>query len=267
MAEVKRMPNELYSSSNPGNGHRGPVTLDLGIGYSADTYYKTSYVAELPYLAEITEELVVKANLWPREVAQERIATIIGQTDPQKTSWIGFRKSDAPRGQYEGAAWQDILKIPTFRRDSRLLFMRLRVFIPEAQRKHMGRTAMPLSLNTHSEDEPTHMGHRTGSPAAGYAWLEAPVFRPGRRSPYDRSYNKDTTALMLMIGVYELTHIHGRFPNLSTGVSIGEFSGPNMAYIPDPNHAPTMKIYKWMVEKLKMNFERGDVLTQIGELK
>ncbi len=268
MLEVSRKSDVIPPSHNPGIGHRGPITLDLGgTDYSADIYYKTPYIAEKDELVRITEGLIVKSGLWNPDVAKGRILAIVERSDPRKTSWIGFRKSDTPRGQYEGATWQEILPIPTVRGDKKPLFMILRVFIQEAQGKHMGRISMPLALNTHYEDEPTHIVHRTGSPAAVRAWLESGVFKPKRRFPRDLSFMEDPLAIMLLIGIYELTHVNGRFPNLSTGISIGEYSGPNTAYIPDPNHAPTMEIRQWMVEKLKMNFLRGDALTEIGELK
>ncbi len=248
-----------------GGGHRGPTTIDLGNGFSADTYSKSPYIAEKDYLVQITEGLVARANLWIPDVARDRILDISKKSDPKNTSWIGFRNADAPIGQYDGCAWQDMLYIPTVRGDIALLFMRLRVFAPEAQRLHLGRSSMQIALNTHSEAEPVYIGHRTGSPAAVRSWLEADIFRLRRRFPYDLPYENDFVASMLLMNIYELTHINGRIPNRSTGVSVGEYAESNRAYIPDPTHEPTMRILEWMTGKLKM--KPGDALTEIGELR
>lgn len=252
----------------PGNGYRGPSSVDFpGTGYTADTYSKGSYRAEKGGLMEITEDLVVRSGLWPPDEARRRILAISEGIDPQNFSWIGFRKLDASPGQYEGAALQDVLHIPTVRGDIPLLFMRLRVFLPEARRKHLGRTAMQLAIHAHSDAEPTHIAHRTCSPAAAYSWLMADVFKPGRRFPFDSPFDRDFIAFMLLFNIYDVTRVRGKLPNKSTGVSIGEYLEPNRAYVPDPTHVPTMGIKKWMEERLNMNFQRGDALTQVGELR
>lgn len=245
---------------------RGPTTVDLpGIGYSADIYHKASYVDARVVLAQKAEILIVRAGLFSPEVARLMVAKGLEGSTPQNTSWIGFRKLGASIGNYDGLSWQEQLKIPTFQGTEQLLYLKLRAFEPEAQRKHLGRTAIQLALNAHPDVR--YLAHRTASPAAVRSFVESGVFKEGQRFPYDTPFSNDPLAPHLLLWLYSKYHINGRIPNLKTGVSIADYIEPNKAYVPDPTHAPTKEIHRWMVEKLKMNFQRGDSLMEIGELK
>lgn len=247
-----------------GNVSRGPTTLDLGSGYSADTYYKSSYITEQAALAQVTELLVIRSGLWTPEVARQMVKKGFDNSDPQNTSWIGFRKLGAPRDEYVGLAWQQEINIPTVEGTQRLLYLNLRAFEPEAQRKHLGRTAIQLALNIYPEVQ--LIAHRSGSPAAVYSFLESGVFKEGKRYPYDMPFDKAPMMPQILLWVYSLFHINGKSPNLSTGVSIADYIEPNKAYIPDLAHGPTMAIREWMEGKLKMKLDRGDALYEIGEV-
>ncbi len=282
----RRMLTRMVSG---GAEQRGPTAIDLPkTGYIVDMYQKGSYIAEKDELARITKRLIVSSGLWTQDVANQMVESGLGSSDPDNTSWLGFRKSNAPRGEYDGVAWQEELYIPTVRGYVRLLHMKLRAFVPDAQGLHLGRTGMQLALGAHPEV--THISHRTGSAAAARSWLESGVFREGRRFPYDLPFVQAPQLPQILLWLYELYHVNGERPNLSTGVSVGDYIEQNKAYIPDRTHQPTMEILKWMEEKptvlvdgmevkrkvlvdgmekdpLGMDLQRGDSLTEIGELR
>lgn len=249
-------------------GHRGPKTFDyvLGTNYSADIYYKGSYTAERHELAEKTELLIARAHLWSPTFAHRMVQEALDRSDPLNTSWIGFRKTDAPRGEYEGAAWQEEIHVPINRNEEKdLLHMMLRVFEPQAQGRHFGRSAMQLALWAHPDAE--LVGHRSGSPRAVRAWLNSGVFREGRRFPKDIPFFKAPNMAQVLLWVWENYHINGRFPNLSTGVSIGDYPEPNGAYVYDSKYR-SIEEHEWMTSPtgLKMKLLRGDALYELGEV-
>lgn len=256
----------MLAEQHLGNGYqRGPTTIDLtGTGYSADIYYKGSYITERLSLAQKTEVLIAKAHLWTPEVAKQIVTAGLAKSNPQNTSWIGFRKSDALKGEYIGAAWQEEIFVPTFEGGRHLLYMKLRVFEPDDQGHYLGRTAIQLAVSVYPGAD--CLAHRSGNPRAVRSWLESGVFREGRRFPYDLTFDKEPELQQILFWIYRQFHIRGRTPNLLTGVSIGDYIEPNGAYVPDPRHESTMKIHRWMTEKLRMKFERGDALYEIGEL-
>lgn len=248
------------------NGHRGPSTIDhvLGTDYSADVFNKSSYMAEKGALAEITEGLIVRSGLWSVETARIMVASGLEVSDPQNTSWIGFRKTAAPRGQYDGVAWQEETPMPLPKRDRHNLYMKLRAFAPEIQGKHFGRFAMQLAFNSHPEVD--SISHRTGNPIAVRSWLESEVFKPGRRFPYDLPFNADQDMPLMLLWLYDRYHTQGEIPDISTGVSVGDYLEPNGA-IPKKIHGETQNIMNWLIFELKFNFNRCDALYEIGELK
>lgn len=262
-----------------GNGERGPAEWDIrGTGYIADIFNKDPYRREQDSLARQGELLVVKANLWTPEVARKRIGAIMAMTNPENTSWIGFRRKGAPQGEYAGFAWQTELSIPILGGSMRLLWMLIRAFEPEAQAKHLGREAMRISLVSHPEA--TDIGHRTGSAAAIRSWLMAPIFNPNSRAPFEIYFNEVPKYKIALPVIYELTHVNGQPPDPRTGVSIGEYTEANKAFTPKPNHRPTMEILEWMqapVDRevmilgkhrngLGMDLPRGDALFEMGAL-
>ncbi len=258
----------LEIKAENGNGssrHRGPTTVDLGTGYSAEIFYRSSYISQKEKLAHITEGLVVSSGLFSPSIARHLVSTGLEKSDPNNTSWIGFRKTDEPFGKYKGLAWQEELSIPTVEGEKIVLYMKLRAFEKDAQRHHLGRTAIQLVLNTHIDSQ--ILAHRTASPAAALSWLESGVFEPGRRLPRDLPFDKDPVAPQILMWLWTKYHINGRVPNFRTGVSIGDYPEQNGAYEPDPTHAPTMEICRWMTGKLGMNFRRGDSLMQIADLR
>lgn len=262
-----------------GNGQRGPAEWDIrGTGYIADIFNKDPYKRDQDYLANQGELLVVKANLWAPEVARGRIRAIMAMVDPDNTSWIGFRKKGTPQGEYSGFAWQTELSIPVPGGSMRLLWMFIRAFEPEAQAKHLGRAAMSISLVSHPDA--TDIGHRTGSAAAIRSWLMAPIFSPNSRAPFEVYFHEVPRYKIALPVIYELTHINGQPPDPRTGVSIGEYTEANRAFIPKPNHRPTMEILEWMkapVDRevivlgkrragLGMDLPGGDALFEMGAL-
>ncbi|MBU1031413.1 hypothetical protein KKE03_00595 [Patescibacteria group bacterium] len=245
---------------------RGPTTIDLtGTGYSADTYNKASYITEEKELAHKTKILIARAQLWTPSVADKIVEQGLKQSDSDYTSWIGFRKSDSPVGEYEGAAWQEEVVIPTTKGSRRFLWMKLRVFAPEAQGLHFGRTSMQLSLSAHPEVD--SIGHRSGSARAVRAWLESDVFQTGRRFPRDITFEQDPAVAQMLLWIWETYRTDGEMPSMITGVSKYDYPEPNGADPVDEKYTGTMETRKWMKEVLKMKFKKGDALYEIGELK
>lgn len=267
---------DIIIGSKCSHGHRGPSTLDLpGTGYSADTYNKGSYVAEKEVLAEMATKIVISSGLWTPETARIMIASGLDVSDPQTTSWIGFRKTDTPKGQYSGFAWQEEVRIPTHRGDRCTLYMKLRAFEPEMQGQGFGGTAMQLNLYTHNEVD--SVAHRSGNPVAVRSWLKLKEFKQGRRFPYDLPFDADEEQPHLLLWIYSRYHTRGKTPSMSTGVSVSDYIEPNGA-IPREITGPTKDIFDWMTEKkiieiegkkrkgLGIVLDRGDALYEIGEL-
>lgn len=248
------------------DGPRGPITIDLlGTGYSADIYNKALYRMEKTELAAKTEVLIARAKLWTPEIAHQIIERGLERSDSQYTSWIGFRYTTAPQGQYEGAAWQEEIHVPTRGGDRYLLFMKLRVFAPEAQGHHLGRTAMQLALGVHSDAE--LIAHRSGSARGALAWLESGVFKEGGRFPRDVSFDKVPAMPQILLWLWDTYHTKGEVPSLITGVSKGDYPEPNGADPVDEKYPKVMEIRAWMENVLKMKLTRGDALYEIGQLK
>lgn len=245
--------------------HRGATTVALGNGYSADIYHKASYVFQKEGLATTTIGLVVRSGFLSPVSAEQLVSTGLEKSDPQHTSWIGFRKTDEPFGKYVGVAWQEELTIPTVEGDKRVLYMKLRAFEKEAQRHHLGRTAIQLALSAHSDAQ--ILVHRTGNPAAALSWLESEVFEPGTRRPFDVPFDTDLVYPQLLLWLWSKYRIKGEVPDLRTGVSIGDYVEQNGAYKLDRTHVASANIYDWMVEGLRMDFPRGDSLMQMAEIK
>lgn len=274
--------NMIEARFRNGNGSRGPiswpVTAKDGTTYIADIYNKGSYRGEQTGLAEQSKLMVARANLWTPDVANTRINAIVDMVDPDYTSWIGFRKPESPRNEYEGCAWQTEIDIPIPGGSMRLLWMLIRALKPDAQKLHLGRESMKLSYLSHPEA--THMGHRTGSVAAVLSWLEGPL-RRGTRAPYDINFDEIVGYRIALPVLYELTHVNGLHPNRKTGVSAREYGGATTAYKHDPSHTRATEVLNWMTASedtevevlgkkrsgLEMDLGEGAALFEIGELE
>lgn len=265
------LPNSAQPTLKTMYRDRGPTEIDIrGSGFIADIYNRSSYKNNQYDLVEKGKLLVAKANLWTPEVAETRFNAIMELVDPSNTSWIGFRRKGSKPDEYVGFTWQTQIDIPIRRGSMRFIWMILRALEPEVQGRHLGRIGMQLSLISHPDA--TDIGHRSGSAAAILSWLMAGIYRSGTRAPYDTPFNKVPKYSIALPIIYELTHVNGQPPDPLTGVSIGEFTEPNRAYVPNPEHVKTMGVLAWMqrpvVEKgLGMDLPRGDALFEFGELK
>lgn len=267
---------DRYARRGLTNGHRGPTTLDLpGTGYSTDTYFKGAYVAEKEELAQKAEIIVVRTKLWTPPTAHEMIERAFAQSDPQNASWIGFRKTDAPQGEYEGFTWSEGVTIPTTKRDIQTIHMIIRAFDPAIQGIHFGRIAMQLTISNYPEAD--KIDHRSASAIAIRSFLESGVVKRGRRFPFDLPYDADDEMSQVLLWLYTRFHTRGKMPNFTTGVSKGDYIEPNGA-IPADIHGPAQEIQSWLVEKktvivngekkrgLGMDLPNGDALYEASDL-
>lgn len=263
------------------NGHRGPSAVDLpATGYSADIYQGESYIAEKFALAEQGKLIAARSGLWTPKAAHEMIMRAFNKSEPRNTSWIGIRKTDAPRGQYNGFAWQEEEVVPTTVRKLRTVHMILRVLdtdIQGLQNIHFGRILMQLGIGLYPNANT--VDHRSGNPIAVASWLWSGVFKAGRRFPYDKTFIEDREMPHALLWLYSRFHTAGEYPNLLTGVSKGDYLEPNGA-IPINIRGRAQEVSQWMTEKRKvvsvdgenkrslgMDLRNRDALYEIGELK
>lgn len=140
----------------------------------------------------------------------------------------------------------------------------LRAFVLEARGEHRGRFAVQQAQVMHPEAE--YYGNASMSAAAMYANLMSGIFVEGGYYPLQAKYDTNLLAQEIMVGFFMRRRANGKAVDWSTGVSINDFPEPNKSFLPKPNHAPTVALYKRLQEEFGMVFSgtRPDLPDRLG---
>lgn len=265
-----------YPSAQPTNfggsdNYTGVRQVDLASGYTVEIFSGMSYIRNKARLIDIATEL--EAVVFKRDPDLSRQMMTRNMRVGEKTrdievpSVMLFRRKETSEDAYIGFSTQRIFVIRTSdtQKDVPLLYISTRAFKEGHRGLHLGRFAIQQAQVVHREA--TWLGHRTQSPAAARSVQESGVFMEGRLYPWDALYSTDHLAQQIMVELFMNVRINGSGVNWLTGVSIADYLESNGAYVPNPNHAPTMEIKRIMKEELKMKCRRGDSLYIVGQLR
>lgn len=142
----------------------------------------------------------------------------------------------------------------------------LRAFKERYRGRGRGRFSVQLAQTLHDDAE--YYGHRTHNPIALYANQKSEIFVPGGYLPPDALYNTNPKSQEIMVRYYLRTRVNTTGSvDFTTGVSKEDFPEPNMSYLPNPKHAPTMELLRRMQEEWGMEFPGRDALHAVGRLR
>lgn len=252
---------ERYSNPRFDDFVPGARIINNG-GYIFEVVSGEPYLDNLPDLIESVAH--VQAAIFDRDIRVAREVAKINMESHHHASAIRIRPELVP-DKVIGVVTERELFIPTSQGTIPFLYFTMRAIEPEYRRRHLGRDALQVATVLHRGAR--WAGHRTQSPAAVRSMEESGIFKTGRFFPRESYYDRDGLAQEIMVHLFINVRRNGREVNWHTGVSRADYFEPNRASELDPTHGPTMEIRRWMVDKLKMNFDRGDSLYEIGELK
>lgn len=243
----------------------GAISINLNNGVVVEIARGSSYRRNQDKLIELAIELDSKwlHSKAASEVMMPRNMRVEGKVRDMEIPTIQlFREEGIPIGFTTARVFtmHNVLG-----RETPLLYISNRAFDEQYRGMHLGRTSIQIARAIH--EEARWMAHRTQSEVAVYSVLQADVYNPRRLFPWNAMYYTDLTAQKLMTDLFYAVHVNGQTVDMSTGVSVGDFIEPNRANIINPNHAPTVEIRRKMIEELGMDFERGDALYIVGELR
>lgn len=188
--------------------------------------------------------------------------------DVNSTSMVLYRHSNTPPGEidsYHGYSFQQELEMRIGRETLPVLFWAIRAFEADFRDHGLGRFDIQQGLIRHERTKA--ILHRTIVPPAAWSVIQSGVVNDRLYYPWLSPYGKvgDPRSLLAQQIMYE-----GYFilrdagiakaklpPNGTTGVAIAD-EAPNLAYVPKPDHQPTMDLNRYLTETLKAVPKRGD---------
>lgn len=234
-------------------------------GFSVDVLSGRSYVDNKDFVQEVATRFA--QEVWGEEAARIMMARATKIIDPRRENEIPsamlFRRTRV-EGEYMGISLQRLFHIPTSAGIIPLFYHAFRFFEEQFRGLHLGRYSVQQGLVIH--DEARWYAHRTSNPVAAWSVHESAVFVPGRRRPWDDLYDQDPVAQEIMANLFMRVRLDGAAVDWRTGVSKDDYPAPNRAYVPRPDHGPTMEFRRKMQE-WGMRLTKGDSLYVVGELR
>lgn len=248
-------------------------TIDFNGGFSADFLRGEGIRNQRDILIETAT--CIDARTFGKELDEARRCVEgrfafadVYAADVNSTSMVLYRHSDTLQGKidgYHGYSFQQELEMRIGRETLPVLFWVIRAFEEDFRDHGLGRIDIQQGLIRHEKTKA--ILHRTIVPPAAWSVIQSGVVNDRLYYPWLSPYGKarDPQSLLaqqIMYGGYFILRDAGIAkaklpPNGTTGVAIADET-PNLAYVPKPEHKPTMDLLKFITDTLKAVPKRGD---------
>lgn len=278
-AENNSIPNPAAKNDTVGfvGGIRLHRSNPYGL-YEVDVFSEEAFARNQAGLTELVIDFARIGMGWSGATAREVYSKALSVRDLSDESTypsvMVFRKE----GVVAGVSAQRLKYITTYVAGMvPVEYHILRGFNPLFQGQGMGRDSIELSRLVHRRA--IYYAARNGSPIPVWATMQANqegnLFVPGSLHPWERFYDTDPKVDRVFQEIMGQLHMDistgGKWPNGSTGVSIGDYPEYNRSYTPRSKHTPTEGLLRRMEGRrmrngeLAMNIKRGDSVITVAK--